>query len=137
MIDAAGPQELDMTMWLPGYDPKSGRLRPELQFTARACYACSDGRWDSYTVSTTVTSERVPAALESYETLPAPVRDWWSETIVAARESGGAAPSPAPDAAGVSAPRRTPWGYSRVTLGGEALERARATFRADASAGGR
>lgn len=37
------------------------------QWTGTTCYACSDGEWDSYTVSTHIATSELPPALQAYE----------------------------------------------------------------------
>lgn len=52
---------LTLTASHPVYDDAG--LRMDHQWTANTCYACSDGQWDSYTMSTHVTSVDMPKAL--------------------------------------------------------------------------
>lgn len=53
-----------------------GSYQPRLeeQYTAATCYACSDGQWDSYTVSARRTVDVLPAMLEKWlgENAPPP-----------------------------------------------------------------
>jgi hypothetical protein len=69
---ADGELPVDFTAILPSYDT-DGALEIGLQFTAAACYACSDGAWSSYTKSTTEPLDALPAALRPWATPPAGV----------------------------------------------------------------
>ncbi|MBI2839302.1 MAG: hypothetical protein HYX75_13380 [Acidobacteria bacterium] len=61
--------DLSMSAILTRYDPKAG-LIVQYQFTAPACYACSD-EWGSYSVSALVTAEKLPDSLRPYAEWPA------------------------------------------------------------------
>jgi hypothetical protein len=44
----------------------AGGVRLSHQWTAGTCYACSDGAWDSYTVSTQIETDALPAILAAH-----------------------------------------------------------------------
>jgi hypothetical protein len=80
-----GPQGLAQTLFRPVFD-EHGALRIEHQLTADSCYACSDGRWDSYTVSARVRGGAVPAELAAFADVPpdvlALVRERWAPAAI-------------------------------------------------------
>jgi hypothetical protein len=51
---------VERTLYRPRFGPKG--VEGVHQWTGPSCYACSDGRWDSYTVSTQLAGDPVPAA---------------------------------------------------------------------------
>lgn len=59
---------------IPGWNVEEGRLVAEQQYAFGACYACSDGEWSSYTVSTFV-DERPLKIEQSGERPPRGLRD--------------------------------------------------------------
>lgn len=61
--------DLSMSAIFARYDPKAG-LIVQYQFTAPACYACSD-EWGSYSVSASVPADKLPEALRPYAEWPA------------------------------------------------------------------
>jgi serine/threonine protein kinase len=68
--------ESSLTLLYPIYD-ELGRLGFRCQFTAGACYAASDGRWGSYTVSIEVDAGEVPHIFTPYERIAAAVARAW------------------------------------------------------------
>lgn len=46
------------------------RLETRFQYSTGACYACSDGAWNSYSVSTEIVSDNLPASLRAHATPP-------------------------------------------------------------------
>lgn len=67
-----------VTALVPRYD--AGRFTLHWQFTADACYACSDHRWSSYSVSEWVAVPRLPF-LREWERVPGPVTAFFRENI--------------------------------------------------------
>lgn len=74
------------------------RLGLTYQLTAAACYACSDGRWSSYTRSVLLPARTLPPLLEPFAATPIEVRTTfrilhaladsgagWSEVVMAAQ----------------------------------------------------
>lgn len=61
--------DLSMSAIFARYDPKAG-LIVQYQFTAPACYACSD-EWGSYSVSASVPADKLPETLRPYAEWPA------------------------------------------------------------------
>lgn len=53
-----------------------GELRMNYLFAAPISRAGSDGRWDSYTFSTTVTTRRLPETMSAYQPMPPAVLDF-------------------------------------------------------------
>ena len=53
--------ELTHTMYWPAFEERG--LHMMHQWTGEACYACSDGDWSSYTVSTQIEDAQIPAEL--------------------------------------------------------------------------
>ncbi|HEX8692220.1 MAG TPA: hypothetical protein VF746_07370 [Longimicrobium sp.] len=58
--------------WTP-----AGELEVAYQFTAGACYACSDGHSSSYSRSEIVPASRVPGRLAAWTRAPEAVRRYW------------------------------------------------------------
>ena len=75
---------LNLTEFVPSYTPEA-TLNLGLQFTTATCYACSDGRWGSYTKSSLVKATSLPSSLARYASPPSAVRAFQaahpSETI--------------------------------------------------------
>jgi hypothetical protein len=68
-----------LTMVYPIYPDASAAPQWRYQFTRDACYACSDGRWDSYSVSEWVDSPNVPKGMPAASPAPAAVQKAWAE----------------------------------------------------------
>ncbi len=62
------PDSARLTLLIPSW--AGGRLAVAEQFTAEACYACSDGRWDDYSRSVRMPAEQLPPRLAPYATVP-------------------------------------------------------------------
>jgi len=60
-------------------DLRSDALTLRHQFTADACFECSDGRWSSGTRSVRVTAREVPARLAPFTQIPTPVSAFLAE----------------------------------------------------------
>lgn len=73
-VFATGPGELTPTLYRPVFGADGVAM--EYQWTAETCYACSDGRWDSYTVSARVRSRNVPDAIRRVLDVPGEALDW-------------------------------------------------------------
>lgn len=82
--EAAGPTDLEIARLVPRYGPQG--LVMAVQIAAPSCYACSDGRWSSYTVSETRDLPELPALFQPFSatrTFPPTVGpvDGWSEWV--------------------------------------------------------
>lgn len=67
-----GKHPLELTEIVPAFAPDAS-LTVSARFTGGACYACSDGEWSSYSVSSLQALSAPPAALAAWATPPAPV----------------------------------------------------------------
>ncbi len=65
------PESVAVTAAAPRW--RDGRLVIALQYTSDACYACGDGLWSSYTVSTWADAPVVPPRLQGWVDTPAEV----------------------------------------------------------------
>jgi len=90
--------DLTRTLLRPIYD-RTGTLRIEHQLTGGTCYACSDGNWDSYTVSTHVRTDVVPDVLLPWSKLPDEAASRLGESYGHLTIRGVAHPEPADRAA--------------------------------------
>ena len=66
------PEAGKNSAFFPSYDDK-GDLKIQYQFTTWACYACSDGEWDAYSVSEKVDSDFIPGAFTAFAKAPTTV----------------------------------------------------------------
>ncbi len=82
--DMFSPDEVSLTLYRPFYD-ESGRLMFELQFTAPIAYGGSDGKWTSYTHSTTSTTSRVPDAFREFMSPPGALARYLTVTCASKR----------------------------------------------------
>ncbi len=63
------PADTELVALFPVYDPL-GRLHVEYLFAGSCCYAASAGEWSSYTQSTRVTAQPLPARLRPFKNTP-------------------------------------------------------------------
>jgi hypothetical protein len=68
----AQPDSAMFTMAVPRY--RGARLTLDYQFTGEACYACSDGRWSSYTRSVVLPDTILPPLLQPFAATPREVQ---------------------------------------------------------------
>ncbi len=83
-----------------------GALRADYQFTAGACYACSDGMWSSYSRSAEIPAPALPRPLAAYARAPEAVRRYWAASPPGERAGWSAVD--APNAAAALARFRAP-----------------------------
>ena len=91
---AEGPEELSLTVHRPVF-AEDGRLLLDHQLTASTCYACSDGDWDSYTTSSHVRDEALPAALSPHADYPLEAVRWLHGQVEGLDLRGISHPDPA------------------------------------------
>jgi hypothetical protein len=90
--DTSGEQPFSLdssalTMLIPRLT--GARLTLTYQFTADACYACSDQRWSSYTRSVRLPARELPPALALYADIPLEVQTAFRIQRVAADSGAG------------------------------------------------
>jgi hypothetical protein len=72
-----------LTMVYPIYPSADAAPMWRYQFTRDACYACSDGRWNSYSVSAWVEADKPPKGLVSkLSAPPAAIQKAWAEVKI-------------------------------------------------------
>lgn len=86
-------EDIEQTLFRPVLDASGARMAH--QWTMGACYACSDGEWDSYTVSTTLESDALPAVLAPHAEGTADVLRWLTSEVEGITIGGVSRPDPA------------------------------------------
>jgi len=82
-LDGLAADAVSLTKVAPRYDGEA-LPRFEEQYTGPTCYACSDGLWDAYTVSSTRTVDAVPKLVETWlKAVVPPPATVWSDPRVA------------------------------------------------------
>ncbi|RAL23027.1 hypothetical protein DL240_09070 [Lujinxingia litoralis] len=88
------PKRAALVALTPTWDPEARELRAEQQYAFEACYACSDGEWSAYSVSTFV-SDRPFNEKAGVPALPRGLQDllttssWQVRGLSAVPESAG------------------------------------------------
>ena len=90
---AEGPDDLSLTAQRPVFG-EDGGLAIEHQLTGSTCYACGDGRWDSYTTSAQVRDATLPDALTVHADYPAEAVRWLADQVEGLDVRGVSRPDP-------------------------------------------